>query len=128
LLTLFFAQEYKTDLFAFSLFFVYYGLVVLQLVLHSFADTPSLARHGYSSVEEVIFFFMMMRKRNIVQTLKSSHFTGQSSTLTHLATKCTNWDGYPRLPNHQWWVRKCHVVTCWGNENEKNNQKWTNKR
>jgi hypothetical protein len=44
-------QDYDRDLFQFSLFYVYYALVLVQLVLHSFAE--KLVPTGYQLIGEV---------------------------------------------------------------------------
>ena len=44
-------KEYDTALFKFSLYYVYYALVVLQLILHSFAE--KITRHGYELIGDV---------------------------------------------------------------------------
>lgn len=44
-------KEYDTALFKFSLYYVYYALVVLQLILHSFAE--KITRHGYALIGDV---------------------------------------------------------------------------
>lgn len=44
-------QEYNSSLFMFALYYIYFALVLTELVLHSFAER--LGRHGYQFLGQV---------------------------------------------------------------------------